>query len=481
MKRIRIAISALIATAAVTAPFLFVLAIAYLTPPMFDETFVGALDEKYERLNSQQEDKIVFVGGSSVAFGLDSERLEEYTGMPVVNFGLYAALGTRLMLDLSLSGINEGDIVVVSPEINRETLSLYFNADTTWRAVEGDFSMLRYISLDNMPAMAGSLFGYAQDKLKLMYANRRESGENEIYKSEHFNKYGDFSGIKRTENIMSDYYDKNTGISLDLSDYTDDLDEFIDYLNRYINKCRDRGAEVYFCPSPMNELAITDSSDAVTRAEFFDYLENKINCDFLLGCDDSIMEAGYFFDTNYHLNDAGVAVRTIRLGKSLKLALGITLGVITDEEPSAPPLPEISIRFDGYDENSLYFTYEKRENGTYAITGLTDEGKKMTSLTVPLGAFGYRITAIGEGAFEGSCLRQLTVTENSYLGIFENGAFWGASELCDLYIYKTTGDDIAPPANFVGVHTDFCVHVPIGSDFAYHYYWSERGLIFVYF
>ena len=42
--------------------------------------------------------------------------------MPVVNFGLYANLGTKLMLDLSRSGIGAGDVIVVAPEMNEQTL-----------------------------------------------------------------------------------------------------------------------------------------------------------------------------------------------------------------------------------------------------------------------------------------------------------------------------------------------------------------------
>ena len=97
----------------------------FMLPPQYSNTFVGELDEKYNRLMEIDEPKIIVVGGSSVAFGLESEIIEEYTGMPVVNFGLYAALGTKVMLDLSKDGINEGDIVVLAPELDPQTMSMY--------------------------------------------------------------------------------------------------------------------------------------------------------------------------------------------------------------------------------------------------------------------------------------------------------------------------------------------------------------------
>ena len=116
MKILKICISCLLAILAMISPFAIVIGAATLTPSQYSNAFVGALNEKYDRLYSIEEEKIVIVGGSSVAFGVDSAMIEKYTGMPVVNFGLYAALGTKLMLDLSRGAIGEGDIVILSPE-----------------------------------------------------------------------------------------------------------------------------------------------------------------------------------------------------------------------------------------------------------------------------------------------------------------------------------------------------------------------------
>ena len=120
---------------AALVPAIALIAAGALIPAQYELTFLGALAPKYERLNAIEEPKVILVGGSSTAFGLDSALLEESVGMPVVNFGLYATLGTKLMLDLSRDGIGEGDIVVLAPEIDAQTLSLYFNAESTWQAV----------------------------------------------------------------------------------------------------------------------------------------------------------------------------------------------------------------------------------------------------------------------------------------------------------------------------------------------------------
>jgi hypothetical protein len=135
MKILRNTLLVILSLILLVSPFIFVVIYAVSLPPQYSPTFYGALDEKYLRLTSTQGEKIVVVGGSSVAFGLDSKLLESYTGMPVVNFGLYADLGTKMMLDLSLAGISEGDVVILSPEIDAQTLSLFFNAEDDGKTV----------------------------------------------------------------------------------------------------------------------------------------------------------------------------------------------------------------------------------------------------------------------------------------------------------------------------------------------------------
>ena len=136
-------------TLAVLIPFGAILGVAAFAKPVYGQTFLGELAPKYERLNAIDEPKVIVVGGSSVAFGLDSALLEQHVGMPVVNFGLYATLGTKIMIDLSKANINEGDIVVLAPEMDAQTLSLYFNAEAALQGMESDWNMLRYIKKED--------------------------------------------------------------------------------------------------------------------------------------------------------------------------------------------------------------------------------------------------------------------------------------------------------------------------------------------
>ena len=78
--------------------------------------YAAAIIDKMQILADAGSPKIVFIGGSSLAFGLDSQEIEKNTGITVVNMGLHANLGLRFMTEQVKEYLAPGDIVVISPE-----------------------------------------------------------------------------------------------------------------------------------------------------------------------------------------------------------------------------------------------------------------------------------------------------------------------------------------------------------------------------
>lgn len=464
MKALKVITASLLIVAALIFPFAAVICAAVLTPPQYSNTFVGALDEKYDRLHSVEGEKIVVVGGSSVAFGLDSEMLERYTGMPVVNFGLYAALGTKLMLDLSRSAIGEGDVVIISPELDPQTLSLYFSSEQTLMALDDDFSMFWDIPTDNQLSLLGGIWSFAARKLKLI-TEGAVINPTGAYNSANFNEYGDLE-YPRTENVMDVYYDGNTPVNFTPETVSP---EFIDYLNDYTAECERRGAKVFFAYCPLNEMAVVDDTLAES---FHEFLRNSLDCEVIGTPREAIMNAGYFYDTNFHLNEAGAVANTVRLTRDLLFALEIPRA-IEEKIPNAPALPEVDVRYFGEDENAKYFLYEKREGGSYRIVGLTDEGKRQKTLTIPLGYDTYKVTAIGKEAFVGAAADTVVITENTNLRMLENGAFSGALSVKALKILYPDAATLTPPADFSGASDAFRIYVPESSNYDTDYNWVE--------
>lgn len=60
--------------------------------------------------------RVLFVGGSNVAFGIRSEFLEHEFQRPVINLGLHAGFGKDFILNQAASAVKQGDIVVLMLE-----------------------------------------------------------------------------------------------------------------------------------------------------------------------------------------------------------------------------------------------------------------------------------------------------------------------------------------------------------------------------
>lgn len=307
-------------------PFIIYLPLVESIDNQYDESYIGEFQHKYELLNKIEEPKIVFIGGSSLPFGLRSDLVEkEIPNYKVVNYGLYAALGTKFMLDTSKSNINEGDIVIISPELFNQTYSLYFNPEQVLQAIDGFSSIQSNLNINDNLSIFYHYFKFSFNKIK--FKIKGKPVPSNIYAQKSFNEYGDIF-VERKSNVMLNGVDSTMNISInkDLIDL-----DFINYLNDYIDYVRNRHAKVYFNFSPCNNLAISSSKKA--RDLFVDEIGKLIKCDLLSNLEDCILDYRYFYDTNFHLNTIGAEYYTSILIKNLKSKLGITTGDIVKPTP----------------------------------------------------------------------------------------------------------------------------------------------------
>lgn len=320
------AIIAVILLLAMVASIIFTAVL--MMPEQFDDLYLGELADKYARLRSfDDENKIIVIGGSSVAFGINSQVMEKYLGMPVVNFGLYGPLGTTIMMDLARGHVNEGDIIVLAPETDNQTMSMTFNGEGVWESCDSDFTMLFKIRFHNWDDMLGSFWVYAQKKLQFFHLGK--ASPDGVYDHDSFNEYGDIV-FQRIGTIMPEGYDPTVLIDLDPSIIED---EYIDYMNDFIDYCYRQGAEVYYTWPPMNNLAVQQDEEGIL--EFATYVRENIHCPMISSITDYIMDEGYFYDTNYHVNDFGVYVHTANLIQDLENVIGN--GDYIPIERPAPP------------------------------------------------------------------------------------------------------------------------------------------------
>lgn len=317
------------ALAVILAEQVFFLICGFGLPVQFGDTFMGELKSKYERLKETSGKRIVLVGGSGVAFDCDSALMDDFfPSYEIVNFGMYAGLGTKAVMDLSENYIHEGDIVILSPEQGEQTFSDYFNGEYMWQAADGAFGMLRDLKSENFEAMLGNFPRFALEKLNYVMKGQKPQTDS-IYQKKSFNTYGDIELDTCRENILPNGYDVNQKVR-----FTEDVvqPEFMDYMNDWAKRLEKKGAVVWYRYCPVNKLSVEDMDDL---AAYDVFLRQKLDFPVIGNPENSLMEAEWFFDTNFHLNQPGKEVNTVQLIRDMKAMLGDDRAV-TVELPGKP-------------------------------------------------------------------------------------------------------------------------------------------------
>lgn len=445
----------------------------FCVSPQFCETYYGELGAMYDKLRTVNGKKIVIIGTSSVAFGVDSALIEEelrsageeYT---VCNFGLYGAIGTKAMLDLSERYIGEGDIVVFAPEFSAQTLSLYYSAKEIWRAADGNYGILGGIARENIAETVGNFPSFTAEKVK--YAQKGGVKTEGVYARSSFDGNCDMKNADREGNVMPGAYNPDQPIKLTGEIFTD---EFIDYVNAYSAAVCSREAKALFSFPPMNRLAVSDSSGQAL-SEFYDFITDKLDFKIISNAEKYVMDAEWFYDTNYHLNSAGMTVRSINLLEDLKNELGIFTHTKA-QMPEKPALktPEApSDESDADNADAGCFVYADDGNGGLAVAALTDEGKFKDKLTVPYSYGGKKITGISAEAFAGNeFVREVIIQEN--IRYLRDGSFSGCCNLEKIILRHDSPSKIGVSYGLLdGIYAEVCVPKSAFSAFSTDYTWG---------
>ena len=145
-------------------------------------------------LKNTPSPRIIFIGGSNLSFGLNSQIIKDSLGYNPVNTAVHASIGLFYMLDNTLPFIKHGDVVIIVPEYSQ-----YYN-----RSAYGGEELLR-TALD-VPGKGGittltsnqvyNTFPYI---LKYFFSKIKTSeysgfDPDPIYSRNSFDKYGDAVG-----------------------------------------------------------------------------------------------------------------------------------------------------------------------------------------------------------------------------------------------------------------------------------------------
>ena len=281
-----------------------------------DNNYLAAVLEKDRLIRNTPSPKIILVGGSNLAFGIDSRMMQDSLGVGVVNMGLYAKLGLRYMLAQVKPYIRRGDVVVIVPEYD-QFYGKFSEGDNTLNTA------LLYAPPDRIPDFIES-YSVVDVVLRPRVENARRSflegaadlfgkmdkyfppDTNPVYNRHSFNQYGDVVSHLGKKSMNPDsIFVKPLPPPSDFNKRT------LDELNDIGDAARERGAHAYFMfPSyidrsyTINVGAIDSVRQRITRATRVPILGTA---------KDFVFPSSWFFDTRFHLNELGRGPRTVKM------------------------------------------------------------------------------------------------------------------------------------------------------------------------
>ena len=486
-------ILAVVAIVLVFLPYGIFTLYATRQPHVYSQTYYAALVDKVNLLEkNKNRKKIILIGGSNVAFGFNSKLIEEeFNDYKVINFGLYAALGTKIMLDLSLDYIGEGDLVFVIPEADEQSLSLYFDSLSTLKATEDKTELINKLPEENKENIKNNYFSFVKERSQ--YSQIINPGET-VYRRNNFNEYMDIEYLERdnlgqvvtdefghpislrTKNIMKGNHFITPTIEFSTLGKNNN---FYNYLNEYSNKVKKRGGECYFSFCPVNELAVQSTEEQIDN--YYWLTRQKINFKCIGHPEEYLIDPHYFYDTNFHLNDAGSIYRTYLFISDLLRDVFSISKQPSFEIPDLPEYPTINPAEEEDSESAKYFNMEEIDGGYY-IESVKSEYSNLASMDLPSIYNKKYVVGIREKAFVNSSLQQITIPE-SY-AVFDNGCFDDCLSLTKVFLQQLSPSKLI--VDFTGglinsVNAQFKFYIPNKAITAYKtdYNWQFYSSYFV--
>ncbi len=269
----------------------------------FKSSYQATIQDKEELLKKTNEPKIIFVAGSSGAFGLNASEVEKASGYKVVNLGLHAGFGFSFVSEIAKANINPGDIVLLGYEYywTRESAFTNIGVDLVMSGIDTKLSMYRYILPSQWKSVIGYMFSYAAKK------NEYKDVDG-VYSRYAFSADGNQMIVERTETYTPDPDNLSTVDPV----ISEQSKEYLICFKEYIES---RGATVYFVAAPW---AVDDFENPQDLLKLKQNEESEIGIPYISNPMEYGLSNELMFDTMYHCNSKGEETRTQLLIQDLK-------------------------------------------------------------------------------------------------------------------------------------------------------------------
>ncbi|WP_321490672.1 hypothetical protein [uncultured Hyphomonas sp.] len=318
------------------------IAIVLLIPDEND--YAKSVLVKHQRLESLTGPKVVMIGGSNLAYGFESERIEQVTGLPAVNMGMNGYFGSRYMLNEVKGNLKSGDVVVIAFEWDNFSKSVDGSATDLFVILRTKPSAFAHYTPKQAALAASALPSVAQAKaLRIirdsvdqafnrlglpMNVDERAALMNQIESVRHFDTEGDLNGhtgidwgppLETSREITT--YGLNTDLIRLIKDFAKEMNE--------------RGVTTIMSYTPTMREYYETQKDPITEAHRL--LTSGPDAVYAPRPPEAfVFDKSYFFDNVYHLRTTTRGERTQMVAEDINRALTLPTATSAASERSLP-------------------------------------------------------------------------------------------------------------------------------------------------
>ena len=289
------------------------LIIGAVRQPAYQATQHGTYSVKYERLMTASSPKMVITAGSSSAYGFLSEQFinelaaADHEGWDVVNYSCHYQTPGRFYIDVITNFLNEGDVLLHSPEPLPAQLGSNDITAVMWQFFEGAYEAFSLVDIREYEYVFSAFTEYNKTRLYMPDTSYEDHFEGvNIYGDCDFYKTGQYDGYIGGQGM----FNFNTALINP------------ERLNTVYDRAALKGASVWLTFAPVNENAVlTPSQKRSKQEEYMQFIRDNLHVTVISDVADQMWNGKYMYDTNLHLSTEGARLRTSMIAEDFIRAL----------------------------------------------------------------------------------------------------------------------------------------------------------------
>ncbi|MCX6733861.1 MAG: hypothetical protein NTX63_03525 [Candidatus Peregrinibacteria bacterium] len=285
---------------------IFSLVLILSIPAKYEDIMAVGLD-KFSILKTSKHPLMVFVGGSSVMYGIDPGILSENLPYHVVSLGYYVGTGLDFYFETLPQYLQKGDVVVLMPEYGLfSEKKLPDRKAGKWLFYEDPYVYAKLVAMKDPVLFAKSALTALQERVKMLIMNGIADKSGYRGYTAHFDHSGALNfesfpppiPLREHEDVAKEYGFPDSG----------EVARSIDRMNAFYKEMSAKGVDVVLTYQPFPYTEFARSSRLIDTIH--QQIKTLLKVPVLGEPSDFVLSIRYFFDTANHLGHEGRTFRT---------------------------------------------------------------------------------------------------------------------------------------------------------------------------